>query len=436
MKNRNKQLKHSMILIALLFSGLVWGQESKTIIRITECTGIEKLLINNKHSKMEIICWDKNEVKVESIARIVGKTEEDEALVIRAIKDCSPQINGNELSLDLVFWSSWNQNNRKIKMELNNGKDVRLSELKVNHIIYIPKKMSLKIHNSYSEVQLPDIDGDLITKAHSSKIFGGEVSGRCSMDNKYCKIELGNIGAAQMKLYDCTLSFDNCNGDIGFDSKYSEIEGQSAKNTEIKSYDDDFSINKLENIRAEMKYSEMKGDECGNISMDLYDCDLKFSKSNNIEISSKYSSFRFAYCSAVIFESSFDDTFISGESESLNVNDKYSEWNIERLNHSLKAESYSSSFDIDYMPADFSSIEIEAKYGSANIDFPENASYNLIAEMQYGSLDYPEEEFISNHIEKSSSSKKIKTNGKNCGENCPKIIIDTYSMNIRLRHIK
>ncbi len=436
MKMRTYRMKFDVLILLMLLGTALSAQETNKIVRSVECGGCNTFELYNRTANVEFIEWDKSEIKVETIIReLKGRSDEDEALVMRAIKECKPEKVGSVIKLNTIFWNEWTQRNSKIKITLTDGSVARLSELKVEHIIYFPKNLNLKIINRYSTVQLPDVGGDLAMELYSSKLYCGQVDGKYSLEGKYSKVECGNVQAIKAKLYDCDIAFADCAGNVEIGAKYSKIEGNSCQDIDIDSYDDVFRINNLGNIRGKMKYTEMEGESCGNIRFNLYDCDLKFTKAAEIDIISKYSSFRFGYCTDVLFES-YDDDFQANEANSLNVRDKYSEWKFDRLNKSLKAESYSSSFDIELMSNGFEFIEIDGKYGSANIDFAKDAAYSIDAKLKYGKLDYPDKEFANTHIERGSSDQRIQAKTKNCGESCSKILIDTYSMSFRLRNLR
>jgi hypothetical protein len=228
---------------------------------------------------------------------------------------------------------------------------------------------------------------------YNGKLYGQSFGGAVDFDMRYSKAFLANIPEAKIVLYDSDIELESC-GNLSVESKYSKIEIIRTGDIDFKSFDDNFTIGKLGEVSGEAKYTDFDFGPSINLTFDFYDCNLKGGDTGKIKGKSKYSEIKVGNAETVVLSSSFDDDFVFGEIASLECSEsKYSDFDIQTLAELFKLVSYDDNVSIENISPDFSQINIDGKYGDYRLTIPESASYQLLVDMKYGKVDYPEEMF-------------------------------------------
>ena len=175
----------------------------------------------------------------------------------------------------------------------------------------------------------------------------------------------------------------------------------------------------LEEVTGEasisLSYGNMEVKKLANGSNEL---DIRFSnaeigyiESANLDI--KYSNFTLEETQAMNIDSKFStmiietiidagidsqyDSWEIGAVGMLSLDTKFSGFKISKLKRSAVIDSEYGGIKIKYIPAGFDEIIIENSFGDVYLGIDEEASYQLDAEMKFGSLDYPDENEHINH---------------------------------------
>ncbi len=117
--------------------------------------------------------------------------------------------------------------------------------------------------------------------------------------------------------------------------------------------------------------------------------DIEIKTAKALMIDSKYSKVQIDKVRSVVAESKYDKPYEIGEITNFVVTSgAYSSYEIGILHKKLDAIVKYSSFSIENVTDDFESIDLQMKYGNIDISIAEKASYNLKADVEYGSIDY------------------------------------------------
>ena len=145
-----------------------------------------------------------------------------------------------------------------------------------------------------------------------------------------------------------------------------------------------------------LAYGKGTIDEAGWMTLNIrYTGNLEITKSTALLLDSKYSKLTLGETSSVVGESKYDNIRI-GSIKNLDLDNGYSDVNIEKLVTKLRYEGSYGSFSIESIPAEFESINLATRYMGVKLGIAENASYELDGHVRYGGIKYNEDNFKFN----------------------------------------
>jgi hypothetical protein len=183
--------------------------------------------------------------------------------------------------------------------------------------------------------------------------------------------------------------------------------------------------------KVNLSYGNMEVNKLGNSDNLL---DLKFSQADikwiqGAVVLLKYSELELDYAGSLRLDSKYSDLSakkvisLNGNMEggrldmenssAVENKSKFSDLDITRIEKSLTLDIQYGNFEVHEMPADFSTISIRNKYAEVTIGLPENANYQLDADLKFCDLDFPEGKAdISQKIIENNSKKYKAVVGK------------------------
>lgn len=169
--------------------------------------------------------------------------------------------------------------------------------------------------------------------------FVESVEGRAEISVQYGSIEI------------VSLLGENNELDLGFGS--AEIE-YFARGEIGVSYSE-LNVKKAEKLEVDAEYSDVEIDEVGEIEIENEGGQIKIGSGSQIALSAKFTDVQ-----------------------------------VQKLSGTLIAETEYGNLNVSGIHKDFSSVQIENSFGSVLLAFEDGATYNLQAELELCSLDYPE----------------------------------------------
>lgn len=194
-----------------------------------------------------------------------------------------------------------------------------------------------------------------------------------------------------------SLYIEDVSGVAKLGIKYGSLQAATLSNSknEIYSAYSNASVDDFNSGIIDIQYSELSIDEC-----------------KKILFSSKYSAVEIDEAEVIDMTSAYDDITIDQVVSITNIS-KFSNFSIDDLVSSLDFKLNYGNLEVDNVSPDFKKITIENNYAGAEFGISSDASYNLDADVKYGSIDYPESKSNIN-IKKHSHTQKsyIGTVGK------------------------
>ncbi|MDX8341513.1 hypothetical protein SLH46_20105 [Draconibacterium sp. IB214405] len=388
----------------LIGSQLGWAQNyeaSKTLNKSASVKADVRINLSNHAGDIKINTTNDNTVTISTEIKVDASNREDAEKLIAAIEAFEFDQRGNTLDIDTRFYKNMNSTNGRSTITLLNGDKVKIKDFEIRHEMNIPKSANLNLENKYSSVSLGESSGENKLNLYSSELHAEGFLSVVGLEAKYSKLHVEKFNdKANFILYDTDIEFKTA-GDINIESKYSKIEGSTAANLEIESYDDKVLIDGFSNLKMDAKYTDLVSEaELEKLSLNLYDCNLKISSAKSAEFSGKYSELKLGKVKTLTIPESYDNDIYLDKTVSIDITEsKYSKYIIKSTSK-LSIVGYDDDIDIDELNTDFEGISFDAKYGKLIINAG-SVPFKIDAQMKYGKVDFPKTLLPSRHVEKS-----------------------------------
>ena len=391
-KPKFSQLLLVFFLIAI-YSNLGAQAEFKDVLKFESAVDPNATVhFKNRSHNAEVKTWNNDAIELQLDVKIKAKKQEDIDLTVDALKDIEFSGAGSTFFINTTFWESM-KSNTNYKFELCNGKKVNLKDFQISITLYVPKTISMEVNSKYADLKMDEIAGEIDLTMYSGRFYASSFGGNAKFNLRYSKAFLENVPQANAELYDSDIELSTC-GNLKLKSKYSKIEIENAGDFNFESYDDNITIGKLGKINGEAKYSDFDFGPSVNLNFDFYDCNLKGRDTGSVNGKSKYSEVELGNAGNVFLSASYDDKFTFDEIDSFECHEsKYTDYEIEVVRSGFKLISYDDNVSIDKLAPQFTEVKIEGKYGDFRFGFPESAQCQLLIDMKYGHVVYPEELF-------------------------------------------
>jgi hypothetical protein len=160
----------------------------------------------------------------------------------------------------------------------------------------------------------------------------------------------------------------------------------------------------LENLASvNVKYSKGSINTCDYMNLDVKYSEFEVNKSRAVYVNSGYSQLEFDKAYILKIVSKYDPNFEIGEATKIELEGKYSGYEIGNLANSIKGTIAYSNIEIDNVKKGFENIDLDSKYGNVEIDVEDEASYKLKAESEYGNISSK----LDKNTEKDGTSKMV-----------------------------
>lgn len=359
-----KLIFNTILLTALLFapsfafadnSDFGKSEFKKEINKTFDVNLTDKLLLENRHGKVDVKTWNEPRVTIDVIITVNARKESDAQEVFDRIKIEMNQSGGlvtakTEIE-DQGSWSSW----------LWGGSS---SDYKIDYLVHMPAAHSLSLSNKYGHSYVENFEGDGDMTIKYGDLYAGNIGGNLNLYLGYGNAEMGNTKNAKCEVKYSKIKLKQCQN-VNMEIKYSKFYLESANALKLTSGYDDLNLGNVGSLSAYSKYSDL---ELANVG----DCDIEA---------------------------------------------KYTDIRIDHLDKSGIFELGYGGLSIDYIRSDFSELEVTAKYADIKLHPDPNGSYSLSAETKYASIRYPDQfevrrDINANNTHEVSGYQKSESGGK------------------------
>lgn len=208
-------------------------ERHKIITKTYEISKNDRLDINNKYGEVQVVTWDKSQIKVEVSISVKGTSADrlDEVLNQITIQEARQT---DEISLTTHIgdmgastWDSWMGKHSSTKYQ-------------INYKISMPRQSALGIVNKYGKTILPDFDGPLVlTSAYGSLNAGALKNPKNQITVRYGKANIAELG------------------NTGLDISYSDLTIARANRLNLTHKYGNLQIGQVNELEGEIAYSQV-----------------------------------------------------------------------------------------------------------------------------------------------------------------------------------
>jgi hypothetical protein len=237
---------------------------------------------------------------------------------------------------------SFNEDANLVSAITNINESINNTEFSVDYFVKMPANISIDISNHYGN------------------LFLNEINGFANINVKYGNFTINKMGRQQEK-----------------PTNYINVEYSSG----------------ICNIN-----------ECGWLKLESGYSKIAIGTSTALIIGSRYSSLKIKSSKSIVTESKYDHPFKVGYVKNFVCTGAYSNFEITKLYNMLEADVKYSEVEVTEVGKDFELIKLKLRYGKASIKLPVEPGYDLKAESEYGTINYPGNYKINKIIDQSEAS--------------------------------
>lgn len=221
-----------------------WITKEKKIHRAFTVLPSGHLAITNMFGNIVIHTWDKNEVTVD--VTMTAKSKSD--------AKCTAM-------LDHTFMEESGGNNQPItfKSGIEEGYNVTNdNEIRINYIVYLPRKNSIDIENKFGNVDLDDIAGNVALALSFGALHAKNISGAANdIELSFGSSTIAELNGGKIKVQHGGLDIDKIK-DIKMDNSFSKVHITSAGKLRIAHKFGDLEIGTVTDIDGFVNHSDME----------------------------------------------------------------------------------------------------------------------------------------------------------------------------------
>ncbi len=408
-------------------------EDSKTIEK--EFSGKTIVALNHSYGPVKVHRSTSNSVRIVARMAVKGTDQGDINKVLAQFVVDVEEFNSRLDIKSKLNITNWSSNNRRIKIKFKDGTKVsKIKDIKVYVDLYIPKLEELVVKNKYDNIYIDDIDSNLEVELYTGELELGNVKGNVALKFKYSKAKLGTIVDGDFDLYDSKINLKAARN-LKLRSKYSDGFIGPTQNLELRTYDDDYEIDNINNeLLIEDKYSEFDFRSFASAKMDVYDADIKMMNTKSLIVNSKYSEFKIDAVDYLDFSKSYDDDWTIGELGEMEGESKYTVFKIKACRKGINIETYDDDIKVRKVLPSFGHLKMSGKYTELEFPIPDEVVYQLDAQLQHGKLQFPESRFDVQIYKEKSSTTEVKGKTRGAVECSPKVEMDVYDCKVDLEY--
>ncbi len=394
------------------------------------------LVIIGYSSDIELLTWDKNEMKVVGKITYGEGSAEDINKLVSAFKDLDVKTSSKTISLNLNhFIKSLSAKNNKNTIVLSTGDKITIkgNNVKTSYKIWIPESLSLDINHRYGTTAIADIKGNVDIKLFNNKLTMGSYGESGKFEARYSTLVIGSGGNTEFSIFNSKLTA-NTFGNVTISSKYSTFVVNKAANAKVTSFQDKLTFEQLNSADIEGKYSTLiVNSDMEPSTFDFFNSKISAKKIKNLKVSLKYSQLTAGDIQKLTIPSSFDSKLNFKTVGSFKCTEsKYDQFKLDEITSSAEfVEAFNANIDIANTGSSFNHFSGKFKYGHINLKLNPAIQYNLSYTAKYGQIKVPMEKFTTRLISDKSNTNNTFEGSTSSNTTC-NIKLDTFSTNITI----
>jgi len=410
-----------ILMVAGLSMNVVTAKTVKKEI-VTKVYGINSSgslqIIATLSSNIEILTWDRNEVKVISKLTYDGNENKDDIdKLLNAFKSMKAQSSKDVLNLNfdlIVSAISHNKNpSRTIETttELCNGDKISInaSNIQTDYTIWIPATLSVKAESKFGKLKMASIKGDVNLNLSNSSLEMGDFGESGIFELRFCSnVSIGSGGKTKFSVYNSTVNTAKLKN-LNIESRFSKFNIEKTNDVSLESYNSTLIFKMLNDIDASAKFSTIEiNNITGKSKFDFHNSNLFGKNFQSMEISSaNFSEFSIADIGEIKINLSNNSKYNFSTANTFSC--KQSRFDLFKFDEivvgALFPDASHTTININGTSASFSNFSGNFKFGSVNLKLNPNVKYNLNYDGTFGQFDIPRGISLQNYKSERNGAK-------------------------------
>ncbi len=429
--------KYGLFIISLLFlNTCVIAQQEYNKVFEKSFSGIKTIEVNHRRGPIEVFPSSNGQVSYKVELTFKARAEEDAQTLISHFQIDADQSGSRlNISSDLNI-REWNSRNGNVRIKFSDGDRASdIKDVKVKMLLYVPALDFLELKNKYDNIVIEQaLNAELSVDLYSGRLKVQQVNKDLNLSMKYSKALVGNFQNGKIKIYDSDIILGD-GAQVELESKYSDIELGNLQSLSANTYDDKMKVKNIKgDLRIEDKYTEFEILGAANVFLNLYDAEFEIGSGKNFQVKSKYTTFRLGAVDNLDFELSYDDKVRVKELNGFSaIESKYTEYDFQKLNKSIKLNSHNDKLNVDLVTGTFSGLTFQGKYTDINLSLEPSVLFRLDYYSKYGRINVDEDRFEANIYKEKSSELELKGAMKGAESSSPLVKINAYDCKVSIQ---
>jgi hypothetical protein len=390
--------------------------------------------IDASNTDLKIEVWDQAKVEIEVAFRFRGKEHREK--IEEFLKDFDAKVKeGISVSPESMRLQTYRTLPKKVNIGWEDFSIVQYTfsreEVQLQYYIKMPAQGQVNIRHSYRDLRVIGTLFKLNLEQYSGRFAADQINeGDLSM--KYGEANIRRFLAGKIYLYENELS-GNQFGKLNLNAKYSQLRINEIDGLEFTAYESEAQFQKVVSLSGNLKYSDLRCNQMNALAVTSYESRYNINTLKSAQLkNSKYSRYEMDLVQTITVGQAYEDQMRIRKVQSFDAgNSKYCEHRIQDLEKDYSLQGYECELQIEKLSGPGGTISINGKYLKAEIH-TEEAVIELQASLQYGDLDYPEEQYTANVMKNgSNTSANLKSKASKAGQ-AYSILVNGYETNIRL----
>lgn len=244
-------------------------EKTKTYSKSYPLDANDRVKVSNEYGKINVITWDKREVKVDVVIRAEANQESDAQKLIDGV-----EIEDGKSGDQISFNTNIHRKNGFGGM-LNWGNRQKVRKLEINYTVYMPAKTDLDAEQSYGSINLPNMDGRVkVSSSYANVVIQNLTNTGNVIDGSYGNLKMGYLNGGKLDFSYGDVDVTECNNikaDLSYGSfKLGKLKGSADMDI---SYVGGFKIGEVaasvKRLNINASYSGVTMGMAGNSSFDF-----------------------------------------------------------------------------------------------------------------------------------------------------------------------
>jgi len=341
----------------------IWGDYiSEKFERTVKVSAGANIDINHKYGKIEVNSWQKDEILIKGEKRVSSEDEKDGNRYISNIYiDIFQRINGVNITT-----------------EYPSSKPSAIKSFQVSYTITVPYNCSIRLENSFGDVEVSSIEGEVNISTSHSIIKTEDIRGDVTLTNKFGTVEAQNItGNAEIETSNGDIVASGIGGNFTGNNKFGNIEASNVDGTvDVRNSNSNIDLKYIKG-RIEVRNS------FGKISLYDTDDDIRVTSSNGdidvtdvegrVELSGSYGTIKVEKCNfSVRIESKNSSVQVNDIQQDVDINNSFGAVICSNINNKLTIDNSNDAITVWNVKGE---TIIRSKFGRIDVHDIQNSLY-------------------------------------------------------------